>query len=162
MLRHNVRRIMMHSWSYRSLSTSLKIEPFSQPEDRCTRTSLLSLSAGQCLNDYSNEAHDREALTFVFYSAYIRVWWSVIVGRTSRIKVCSSLLNGTWANAGKRQSCCSVHAALFARHCARNARKSARQPRRCDAMRCVETHASWHKATCLVRPPVKTIYETDK
>lgn len=33
-----------------------------------------TFSIGQCLNDYSNEGHDREALTFVFYSAFIRIW----------------------------------------------------------------------------------------
>lgn len=34
----------------------------------------LPSSMGQCLNDYSNEARDREALTFVFYSPFIRIW----------------------------------------------------------------------------------------
>lgn len=75
--RRSVRYIVMHSRPYRSLSLSLKIEPFLQrargPKYSFPSPSF-SFSIGQCLNDYSNEAHDREALTFVFYSAFIRIW----------------------------------------------------------------------------------------
>lgn len=50
---------------------------------------------GQCLNDYSNEAYNRKALTFVF-SILFGLYRSVMaVGRTNRINVCSSLPDGS-------------------------------------------------------------------
>lgn len=138
----SVRYIVMHSKPYRSLSLSLKIEPFSQSEGPKyllpppPSPPFLFSSMGQCSNDYSNEAYNRKALTFVFYSAYIRVWWPLVaqIGLTFAHLFLTILVRKHGKRAKTRSS-------LFSLTIVRNAPKSARPLRQC-----LEMHASWHKA----------------
>lgn len=102
---------------YRSLSLSLKIEPFLRrawgPKYFLPSPSPF-LSIGQCLNDYSNEAHHREGFDICFLFGFHQNMTAT--GHTSRINVSLASSERFLKRDATREAAGFV--TLFAHYCA--------------------------------------------